>query len=162
MVADFVKNARECIVSLMNNLTNHFKKKGDKNAVPMLNNPWKQHFKWHVSRCVTNNNHGNLNWRWQTRIGLQHQQENLDHVRVVTQNDKMSDSDIFDKWNARILLINSCYRHLLSPNDGSSRITMTPRLKSQRTPNLSVKRRRPCPSKRGDPLETERSDLLRK
>ena len=39
-----------------------------------------------------------LNWRRQTRIGLQHQQENLDHVRVVKQNDKMSDSDIFDKW----------------------------------------------------------------
>ena len=45
------------------------------------------------SRCATSNNYGySLNWRWQDKVGLQHE-ENLDSVCVVTQHDKTFDTN---------------------------------------------------------------------
>ena len=45
------------------------------------------------SRCATSNNYGySLNWRWQDKVGLQHE-ENLGYVCVVIQHDKTSDTN---------------------------------------------------------------------
>ena len=54
------------------------------------------------SRCAASNNYGySSNWRWQDKVGLQHQEDNLDYVRVVKPSDKTSDTndDVTTKTN---------------------------------------------------------------